>query len=300
MERALSAEERIKRAEEIYQRRRMQTGIRVPTNTVNKQKNIEYRMFKKLFLQIAICLLIYFIFYLIKNSNYIFSEDVINKTRDFLSYDINFQELYYQAGDYYNNNIKTLITKSQEQTNEIVNEIVNEQIENQIQETINEEVTNVQVENGIGGGEEGEKLLNNEIQETLADEQNVEEKQLTQMEIDANDIKKNYSLILPLKGTISSRFGPREATEIVSANHAGIDIAVNEGTAFTAAMEGKVTFVSSEGGYGNHIYIEKDDVTTIYAHCKTIYVKEGDLVSQAQAIGEVGQTRKCNRSTPTL
>jgi len=300
LERALSAEERIKRAEEIYQRRKMQTGIRVPTNTVNKQKNIEYRMFKKLFLQIAICLLIYFIFYLIKNSNYIFSEDVINKTREFLSYDINFQELYYQAGEYYNNNIKTLITKPQEETNEIINEIVNEQMENQTQETLNEEVTNVQVENGIGGGEEGEKLLNNEIQETSTDEQNVEEKQLTQMEIDANDIKKNYSLILPLKGTISSRFGPREATEIVSANHAGIDIAVNEGTVFTAAMEGKVTFVSSEGGYGNHIYIEKDDVTTIYAHCKTIYVKEGDLVSQGQQIGEVGQTRKCNRSAPTF
>lgn len=290
MERALSAEERIRRAEEIYQRRRTENGVRVPTSNVNVKKNVEYRLFKKLVLQIVICLLIYFIFYLIKNSNYIFSEDVINKTREFLSYDINFQELYYQAGEYYNNNIKAIIDNPKEETNEVVNEIVNEQVENQTQESVNEEATNMQVENGIGGGEEGEMLLNNEIEQVSADEQNTDEKELTQMEIDANNIKQNYSFILPLKGTISSRFGAREATEIVSANHAGIDIAANEGTVFVAAMEGKVTFVSSQSGYGNHVYIEKDDVTTVYAHCKTIYVKEGDMVSQGQQIGEVGQT----------
>lgn len=282
MERTVSAEERIRRAEEIYQRRRMQSDVRVPTSNVNTKKNAEYRMFKKLILQIVICLLIYFIFYLIKNSNYIFSEDVINKTRKFLSYDINFQELYNQVGEYYNNNIKVIIDNQEEEFNEIVNET---------QEIVNEEVANEQVEAGIGGGEEGEELLANEVIQTSADEQEVtEETELTQMEIDANNIKQNYSLIIPLKGTISSRFGPRTATEIVSANHAGIDIAVNEGTVFVAAMEGTVTFVSSEGGYGNHVYIEKDDVTTVYAHCKTIYVKEGDTISQGQQIGEVGQT----------
>ena len=83
-----------------------------------------------------IFLLIYFIFYLIKNSNYIFSEDVINKTREFLSYDINFQNLYYQAQDYYNNNLKVIVDNENEETNEITNEIANEQIENQIQENV--------------------------------------------------------------------------------------------------------------------------------------------------------------------
>ena len=180
MERALSSEERIRRAEEIYQRRKMQSGVRVPTSNVNTQKNAEYRMFKKLILQIIICLLIYFIFYLIKNSNYIFSENVINKTREFLSDDINFQNLYHQAREYYNNNIKQIMEGSQEETNEIVdeeineisNEIINEQIENQTQKDVNEEITNVQLGNGIGGGEEGEKLLTNETQQVSADEEN--------------------------------------------------------------------------------------------------------------------------------
>ena len=284
MERTLSAEERIRRAEEIYQRRKMQGGIRVPTSNVNTTVKVEYRMFKKLILQIAICLLIYFIFYLIKNSNYIFSEDVLNKTREFLSHDINFQNLYQQAEDYYHEHIKVFLAGNNENIQE-----------NQKQEQNNiQEASNEIVEGGIGGGEEGEKLLENETvvasAEEQADIQITETIPLSQMEIDANDIKNNYSMILPLRGTITSRFGPREATEIISANHAGIDIAVNAGTIFTAAMEGTVTFVSSEGGYGNHVYIEKDDVTTLYAHCQTIYVKEGDTITQGQQIGEVGET----------
>ena len=297
MERDLSAEERIRKAEEIYQRRKMQnnSGIRVSTSHVNTNNKKEYMLFKKLILQIAICLLIYFIFYMIKNSNYIFSEDVMTKTREFLSYDINFQELYLKAGDYYNNNLKGLIVKennenvneiSNEMTNETTNIISNEQTENANE--VNEQTTNEQVAGGIGGGEDNEVPI--ETTETSADEEPQSQEPLSQMEIDANYIKENYSFTLPLKGTISSRYGARTPTEIVSANHAGIDIAVNAGTKFVAAMEGEVTFVSSEGGYGNHVYIQNGDVITIYAHCQTIYVKQGDKISQGEQIGEVGST----------
>ena len=108
LERVISAEERIRKAEEIYQRRKNQNsgGVRVSTRNVNTGTKREYMLFKKLILQIAICLLIYLIFYLIKNSNYIFSENVINKTREILSYDIDFQKLYTSAEEYYNNNLK--------------------------------------------------------------------------------------------------------------------------------------------------------------------------------------------------
>lgn len=283
MERTITSEERIRRAEEIYQRRRMQNDIKVPTSQVNAGNKVQYGMLKKVILQVLICMLIYFIFYLIKNSNYIFSEEVVNKTREFLSYDINFQGICIQTEKYYNEVLKPIInnqSNSKEEQEQNVNEQVNE-------------------EGGIGGGEEGVELLNNEIQQTSADEIKEEDKKedenqqpLSQMEIDANDIKANYNLILPLKGTVTSRFGSRTPTDIVSANHAGIDIGVNEGTVFTASMEGTVTSVSSEGSYGNHIYIQKDDVTTLYAHCKTIYLKQGDTVVQGQKIGEVGSTGK--------
>lgn len=295
MERILSQEERIRRAEEIYNRRKMQNRVRVYTANNNVKTKTEYTLFKKMVLQIIICMLIYFIFYLIKNSNYIFSENVINKTREFLTYDINFSEVYDKVSGFYNNNLKPIFNIEDNKNiviNEQVNEQINEQIESEIQtnEIVNENINiNVNEQEGIGGGEEGSNLMENEAKETSADEEQPQIP-LSQMEIDANDIKTNYSFILPLRGIVSSRFGPRTPTEIVSANHAGIDIAANEGTVFIAAMEGKVTLVSSQSGYGNHLYIENNDVTTIYAHCKTIYVKEGDMISQGQKIGEVGQT----------
>lgn len=306
MERSLSSEERIRRAEEIYYRRRMQSGVRVPTSNVNTKSKPNYYLLKKMILQILICLFIYFIFYLVKNSNYIFSEDVIQKTKEFLSYDINLQAVYEQVGNYYNEHIKGLLEgrEKQEEQKE-VNEVENKEEEGSNEENNNTQVEennevnhNEQVEGGIGGGEEGSSLIENEIQQASADEE--QSQPLTQMEIDASDIKANYSFILPLKGTVTSRYGPREPTEIVSANHAGIDIGVNEGTVFTAAMEGTVTYVSSQGGYGNHVYIEKDDVLTLYAHCKTIYVKEGDTIAQGQQIGEVGQTGNATRTTFTF
>ena len=285
MERAISSEERIRRAEEIYNRRRMQTGVRVPSSRVNTYNRNEsfpdkYKLYKKLILQIAICFVIYFIFYLIKNSNYIFSEDFINKTRELLAYDINFSNIYNTAIEYYNNNLKSqfMFVESNEDEKQDNNELTT----NEVQENA---ITNEQV-GGIGGGDDDNVEQNGEA-EQVSNEPTV---QLSQMEIDANDIKQNHNLILPLAGTVTSRYGPRDGNEIVSSNHGGIDIGVNEGTVFVAAMSGTVIEASGEGSFGNHIYIQEGDVITIYAHCKTLYVKKGDVITQGQKIGEVGQT----------
>lgn len=282
MERVLSPEERIRRAEEIYNRRRTENRVRVSTSRVNVQKESKLTLYKKLILQILICFVLYFIFYLIKNSNYIFSEDFISKTREFLSYDINFGNAYNLVVEYYNNNIKSFFAIEEEDKKE--NEEENTNI-NEVQENT-EEVNQIQ-EGGIGGGED----------ETLGEETEVEQTatqpvvQLSQMELDAKEIKENYNFSLPLVGyTVTSRYGPREGNEIVSSNHGGIDIGANEGTVFVAAMSGTVIEASGEGSFGNHIYIQDGDVVTIYAHCKTLYVQKGDVITQGQKIGEVGQT----------
>lgn len=284
MERVISSEERIRRAEEIYNRRRMKTGVRVSTSKVNSLSKDKYKLYKKLILQIAICFVVYFIFYLIKNSNYIFSDDFINKTREFLSYDINFGNIYNSAIEYYNKNLKGQFFQNLEENIDTVKDSNGQQITNEIQEESIQ--MNVEIEGGIGGGDDETLALNEQIKETST--QAVV--QLSQMEIDANEIKEKHSIILPLVGTITSRYGPREGNEIVSSNHVGIDIGVNEGTIFVAAMSGVVTKASGEGSYGKHIFIENGDVTTVYAHCKTLYVKVGDKINQGQKIGEVGQT----------
>ena len=285
MERTIQVEDRIRRAEEIYNNRRMQNSVRVSTKPEKMIR--KYSFAKKLVIQIIACLLIYFVFYSMKNSNYIYSENILAKAKEFLSYDINFEEIYLNAEKYYKERVK-IIFESEDKINEINEENKTNEVIEESNEVTEEQSADIDFnEIGIGGGEDEqiEEILEKEVS---ADEEEAVE--LSQMEQDALDIKNNYSLIVPLDGIISSRFGPRTPTGIVSANHAGIDIAVNEGTVFVASMEGTVTYVSDEGGYGKHFWIQKDDVITLYAHCSNIYVNEGDEIEQGQAIGEVGQT----------
>lgn len=236
MEKTLSPDERIKRAEEIYYRKKIQASNGKTTRvSVSDRKN--NTMIKKMILQIIICILIYTICYMIKNTNYIFSEDVLSKIHQVLSYDLNIENLYKQGMEYVN----SIIHKPEEEESQNIQEKINnenttieaEQVQN-IENNNQNEVINEN--NGIGGE-------NVQIE-------NIKETNLTQMEQDAKDILQNISLTIPLRGTITSRYGERDSNNpIVSKFHTGIDIAVNQGTVFVAAMAGKVKKVSSEGAY---------------------------------------------------
>ena len=303
MERTMSQEDRIRRAEEIYQRRRVANGIRVPSNTVNRAEKKKLSLFKKMFLQLAICAVIYIIFYLIKNSNYIFSEDVIKKTKEFLSYDINFGNIGQQVTEFINQNkdrfpFLGIFGGNDEENENMESEVdanlvnVNAVTTNEVESNTvnaNEIATNTMDTNTVGGVG---GAVTNEIVEAEGDtkeaEKNTEQK--SQYELDVEYIKENYHFIVPVEGTVTSRYGTREATEVVSANHAGIDIGANEGTAIYAAMDGTVTVSSEEGEYGKHIDITNGNVLTRYAHCSKLLVKEGDKVKQGDKIAEVGST----------
>ena len=101
MERTLTPNERLRRAEEIYYKRRNQNLDRSSVR-IREEEKPNYTMIKKMVLQIVICVVIYSIFYMIQNTNYIFSENVINKAKEILSYDINIQNLYNQTKEYIN------------------------------------------------------------------------------------------------------------------------------------------------------------------------------------------------------
>lgn len=233
MEKTLSPDERIRRAEEIYYKKKIQANNKTSAR-VNVSDKKDFGMFKKMILQIVICILLYSIFYMIKNTNYIFSEDVINKTKEILSYDINIKNLYEQVILYLNkftNNVGAAISRPQDENN--ANSNNSENNTNTNIENINSEDNNEAQEENIGG----ENIA-------ITDE---ETQNLTQMEQDAKEILASKSLIIPLKGTITSRYGPRDPeTPTVPKNHTGIDIAVNEGTVFIASMSGIVEKVSSE------------------------------------------------------
>lgn len=257
MERVLSTEERIKRAEEIYRSKQdTRNDKRVNEFKISKYKK---KLLKKMIIQALICLSIYSLFYYTKNSEEIFSKDFINKAKEILGYDINFNKLYNDFSNWLVSG--KLFNAAEENQNTIDNEL-----ENVLQNEISQNI----------GGSEKEKS---------------KETNLSQMEIDANEIKSKYKLIKPIQGTVTSRYGKRNpTTATVPKNHTGIDIAANVGTVIYAALDGVVKIASSEGDYGIHLRIEKDDVAIYYAHCSKLYVKEGENVKQNQPIAEVGAT----------
>lgn len=114
---------------------------------------------------------------------------------------------------------------------------------------------------------------------------------INQMSDDAKYINDNYTLIHPIYGTVTSRFGVRKSDNpIVTSYHSGIDIAANQGTKIKAALSGEVIKSTTNEAYGKYIMIKTDDVITVYAHCSRLIVKEGEKVKQGDIIAEVGST----------
>lgn len=218
MERVMTVEEKIRRAEEIYERRRQGETRPVAKVTVNDKKDI--KLLKKMVIQVLICMTIYLIFYIVQNNEYVFSEDFINKANEILSYDTNFMELYEMIKGQIMN-----VTKSDQSTET--------ETESEPKEEENSE--NAPNNEAIGGAEEIKKE---------------ETGNLSQEEIDIENIKNITSYIKPVEGTISSGYGQRnEATGSVPKNHTGTDIAANLGTKIIAATDGEVVLASEEGDY---------------------------------------------------
>jgi murein DD-endopeptidase MepM/ murein hydrolase activator NlpD len=96
-------------------------------------------------------------------------------------------------------------------------------------------------------------------------------------------------LIWPVKGPITSPFGPRWGSF-----HPGIDIGVPYGTPIEAAAAGTVIYCGWESGYGNLVVIDHGgDLATAYGHQSQIAVSCGQHVEQGQVIGYVGCTGYC-------
>lgn len=290
MDRTMSVEDKIRRAEEIYYRRRKQEmPSRENTQRCVKQKK-NIKLFKKMIKQIIICLIIYGIFYLIINNKYIFSDDFTQKAREILSQDINFSQIYSVISNKINEILKIQNSNDQIENNNDENK---EENSNQQEEMTKEEIQNN--EENIGGAEElpttQEQNVENAGTTEIETMQTEEAPVLSQMEQDANYIKNTISFIKPVNGTISSMFGWRNPTTVsVPKNHTGTDIAAITGTKIVSATDGTVILKSSKGDFGNHLKIQINDVIVLYAHCNKLYVNEGDVIKQGQEIGEVGST----------
>ena len=269
MEKAITVEDRIRRAEEIYYRRHNQ----VLNNSAIKQDIVstsKHKIVKKVTIQAFIAACVFTSIFIALNNEKC-SETVKQNINYVLSYNIDFQKLYEETG------LQSMIEGLQ-----------NKKTRSDAKEIIE----NPNIVESVGGGLEEVEL----VEEGSSLEESQEP--LSQMEQDAEYIKKNISIIKPLTGVITSRFGLREDVQPYS--HTGIDIAANTGTTIIAAIDGVASVVSTEGGYGKHIKIVNGSISTLYAHCNDLLVSQGSKVGQGDVVATVGSTGDATRSTSTF
>lgn len=185
MERALTQEERIRRAEEIYLRRRNVRPQYRETRETIRRKQVptikSIKLFKKMGLQIVICLLLYCIFYLIYDTNYSFSDATVSKTEEILNYDINFNGIY----NYFSERIMSFINKNDDT-------IENNEQSNNINEPNIEENSNGQEQSNETGA-----IDNLTTAEQSASIEPIE--QVQQTSSTETNLRQLYPLILPVK-----------------------------------------------------------------------------------------------------
>ena len=302
MDRIISEDERLRRAEDILERRR-NTDLRISSENFVKEKS--NTKFRKMFIQILISLIIYCGIYYIKNSQNENTKLFIANINSVLEYDVDFKKIYEEICikceslnlklNFNSENSENINENTQ---NDNVNNVLESDgnIENNLEQVVPtaEDVSILESENqesgasintevmGIGGSAE-EQICKSTGNLTVEE----------QMKIDSEYICKNFNIIVPVnKYTVTSRFGLRESTEIISANHKGIDLGAVTGTSIIAAMEGTVIKASSVGDFGKHLKVQNGDITMVYAHCNKLLVKEGDTVTIGQEIAKVGSTGK--------
>lgn len=255
MERILNDNEKIRRAEEIYFRRNNKVPVRKTTNT----KSV-YGFKNKMLLNLLVMFNLAVIVFAFQNKDDIFKVEFLEKINN---YNLNFGI-----------KIKEFLKNGEISKDENLGTIENEEASTDV---ISNEET-VKTENN------NEELVVENLEEKVSS--------ISEMEVDINNLKSAYSFIKPLSNyQVSSGFGARESEyQNVSGYHTGIDLAAETGKTINASMEGIVDLVSKEGDYGKHVKIRCNNVTTLYAHCSKILVKEGQIVAQGQPIAKVGST----------
>jgi murein DD-endopeptidase MepM/ murein hydrolase activator NlpD len=100
-------------------------------------------------------------------------------------------------------------------------------------------------------------------------------------------------MIMPVAGHISSRFSSSRLHPILEIfrAHRGVDVSAPMGTKIVAPADGRVRYVGWRIGYGLTVEVSHSgNIMTLYAHCRTSLVREGQVVKAGQIIATVGSS----------
>lgn len=104
----------------------------------------------------------------------------------------------------------------------------------------------------------------------------------------------SFTFVKPVSAAVSSSFGYRvHPLENLTKFHYGTDLAALSGDDIVSFAAGTVTEVGRDDAAGNFIRISHPDgYESMYAHCGTVYVCEGQKVSAGEKIALVGASGK--------
>jgi lipoprotein NlpD len=89
--------------------------------------------------------------------------------------------------------------------------------------------------------------------------------------------------IWPVSGPVTGKFDPTRSK--------GIEIAAPEDAPIVAVADGTVSYTGSPRDYGNLVILKHgEDLLSVYAHAKTVVVKEGQAVQRGQVIATAGKS----------
>lgn len=98
----------------------------------------------------------------------------------------------------------------------------------------------------------------------------------------------------PIHGVVTSDYGARvHPIKKTQSFHYGVDIAPASQENYTigAAADGTVKEAGQSVAYGNYIILQHEGgIETFYGHCAQLYLQQGDVVKQGDAIALVGST----------
>lgn len=282
----MSVEEKIRRAEEIYNKRNGNNYSYRYNMKEKKSPSLMRRMIK----QIIMCFIIYGVFYVVSNREYFLSSEFQDRVEQVASKNEILENGYIWIKGYLDKYIKS--DEIKDETNEESKDDNKQTPDEENGKGTEEQTSSIQVEEVVATNENSDSNIGGSSEEIA------ESAEKSQEEKDVEEIKNTISFITPVDGTISSTFGWRTpTTSTVPKYHTGLDIAASTGTVIKSATDGKVILVSSQGDYGMHYKIQINDVIIIYAHCSKLYLNEGDEVKQGQSIAEVGSTGNSTRAT---
>ncbi len=102
-----------------------------------------------------------------------------------------------------------------------------------------------------------------------------------------------FPQLWPIQGArYSSGFGYRRSpVRSRMVFHHGLDLSAPRGTRILAVSSGEVVVSEYSAGYGRMVEIDHGyGITSRYAHCSSLFVREGDWVETGQVISTVGST----------